>query len=129
MDVAEFVAHNYYKDDTIDGEARVRKLLATPGVYFEGIPDNGIVLVYLTLSDEGLRILKSVKTVDDFKNGFSDRLIQHPGKHIYVFRMVTDGKHTLKELRQLRSKIMRKHNAPSFSWHDNNHVILHTYEV
>lgn len=129
MDIPEFISHNYYKDDTIQGINRVRDILSHPGIYFEGVPDSGLVLVYLTLSDEGLTILKSAKTPDDFKNGFTERLLQHPGKHIYVFRMVADERPTLHLLRQMRTIIMKKHNAPSFSWHDNTHVILHTHEV
>lgn len=129
MEVAEFVAKNYYHDDTDQSINRIRGMLAHPGVYFEGIPERGSVLIYITLSDEGMEILRSAKKVEDFKNGFSERLLNYPGPHIYVFRMVTEGKPTLQYLRELREKIMRKHNAVSFSWHDNNHVVLHTYEA
>lgn len=129
METAEFISKNYYHDDTIQGINKVRSLLSYPGVFYEGIPDNGLILVYITLSDEGLKILQSAKTVEDFDNGFSERLLQHPGHNIYVFRMVAEGKPTLKDLRRLRTRIMKKHNAPSFSWHDDHHVNLHTYRA
>lgn len=129
MDLAEFVAHYWYQDDTKETIDHVREMLAHPGVYSEGIPDNGTVLIYLTLDDEGLRILKSAKKPEDFKRGFTESLLEHPGRHIYVFRMAVDGKPTLQHLRALRSRVLRKHDALSFSWHDNNHVLLHTHEV
>lgn len=129
MEVAEFVAKNYYHDDTLPRVERVRNLLSYPGVFFAGLPDDGLILIYITLSDEGLEILRSATTEEAFKNGFSERLLQYPGDHIYVFRLVSDGKPKLDELRRLRSRIIKKHNARSFSWHDNDRVILHTYEV
>lgn len=129
IDTAEFIARHWYKDDTIENVKRVRELLAYPGIYTEGTPDAGLILVYLTLSDEGLRMLKSAKTPEDFKNGFSETILQHPGEHIYVFRMVSEGHPSLRTLRILRTRIMTKHHATSFSWHDNEHVMLHTYGV
>lgn len=128
MEVAEFIAQKYYHDDTLQEVQRIREMLAHPGVYFEGIPDNGVVLVYITLSDTGLKMLKDATTVDHFKNGFTEKLLAHPGHHIYVFRLVAENKPALHELRHLRTKIMNKHQATSFSWHDDNRVVLHTYE-
>lgn len=129
MEVAEFIAKNYYHNDTLDGIKHVRHVLSYPGTYFEGIPDNGLILVYLTLSDEGLALLKKVQTEADFKNGFTETLFNYPGHHIYVFRMVAEGKPKLEDLRRLRTRIIRKHRAVSFSWHDDSRVMLHTYEV
>lgn len=129
MEVAEFIAKYYYEDETHENIQRVRDLLSYPGIYFAGIPDDGLILVYLTMSDEGLQLLKNLKTPQDFKNGFTEKLLQHPGPHVYVFRMVSDGRHMLRELRRLRAFIMKKHNASSFSWHDNNHILLHTHEA
>lgn len=128
MDVAEFVAHYYYHDDTLEGVKHVQAMLNHSGVYFAGIPDEGLILMYLTVSDEGLEILKSAKNPSDFKNGFSNRLLQYPGKHIYVFRMVAENKPTLLDLRRLRTRIMKRHNATSFHWHDNDRVILHSFK-
>lgn len=129
MHVAEFIAKNYYHDDSLDGIDRVQSLLSVPGVFFEKSPDDSFVLVYLTLSDEGLALLKDVKTESDFKNGLSDTLLQYPGHHIYVFRMVAESRPSLKDLKIMRDHIIKKHNAVSFSWHDDHRVILHTYEV
>lgn len=132
MHVAEFIAKTYYHDDTIDGVERVNRILSHPGIYFIGVPDNGIVLVYLTLSDEGFEILQSKKKQSDFTGTLTQQLLEYPGHHIYVFRMVSEGKPELNTLKALRSLIIRKHNAISFSWHDNDHdnpVVLHTYKV
>lgn len=129
MDVAEFIAKHYYHSDTYEAATRARKLLGYPGVFFAGLPDDGLVLVYLTLSDEGLELLKNVKTEEDFKKGFSETLLTHPGHHIYVFRMVSKDRPTLRDLRRLRTQIIARHNAKTFSWHDDHHIILHTYEV
>lgn len=128
MEVAEFIAKNYYHKDTLEETQRIRDLLAYPGIFFEGIPDDGLIFVYLTLSDEGLNILKKATKPEDFKNGFTETLLRHPGHHVYVFRMVTEGKPKLEDLRRLREKVMNKHNALSFSWHDDHRVLLHTYE-
>lgn len=132
MHVAEFVAKKYYNDDTVEGINRVNKLLSHPGIFFAGVPDSGAVLIYLTLSDEGLDILKSVKRQKDFNSGLTLELLDHPGQHIYVFRLVTDDKVPLDLLRTLRTRIMQKHDAVSFSWHDNNldnPVVLHTHKA
>lgn len=129
MTIPEFIAHNYYKDDTIDGERRVENLISHPGVYYYGTPDDGVMMVYLTLSDEGLDLLRSKKELSDFTPDFSAELLQYPGNHIYVFRLISEGAHRLSDLRKLRSKIMSKHHAVSFSWHDDHSVKLHTYEL
>ena len=127
--VAEFIAKNYYNDDTVTGVQRVQTLLSHPGIYFEGLPDQGLVLVYMLVSDEGLQMLRDLKTPEDFKGGFSDRLMQHPGDNVYVFRIVSEGRPAIDQLRTIRTRIIEKHNAKTFSWHDNQRVILHTYEV
>lgn len=132
MHVAEFIAQKYYHDDTIEAVERVNRILSHPGIFFAGIPDNGVVLVYLTLSDEGLDILKSKTKQSDFNAALTRELLNYPGDHIYVFRIVSDDKPSLHILKILRSQIMRKHRAVSFSWHDNDHdnpVVLHTYKV
>lgn len=132
MHVAEFISKKYYNDDTIDGVERVNRILNHPGIFFAGIPDNGVVLVYLTLSDEGLDILKNKVKQSDFNAAFTRELLNYPGKHIYVFRMVTEDNPSLHTLRNLRHQSMQKHKAVSFSWHDNTHdnpVVLHTYKV
>lgn len=129
MTKAEFIAQQYYKDTSADRVHQVERLLAYPGVHTEGTVENGIILIYLTLSDEGLRLLRDVKTPEDFKNGFSERILEHPGNHIYVFRLVSSNSPKLGELRRLREVIVQKHKAKSFSWHDDDRVILHTYGV
>lgn len=129
MDVAEFIAKYWYKDDTVQEIERVRNLLAYPGIFFDGSPSDGLVLVYLCVSDAGLKMLQDVKTKEDFQNGFTERLLNLPGNNVYVFRIVTDGKPKLLALRHLRTLIMRKCKAKSFSWHDDHHVKLYTYRI
>ncbi len=131
MHIAEFVANKYYKDDTLEGIKRVETLLSHPGVYFAGVPDDGVVLIYMTLSDEGLELLKSKTSQSDFSSSFARELLQHPGHHVYVFRLIVEDHVPLLTLKKLRSRIMQKHNAVSFSWHDDHHdnpVVLHTYK-
>lgn len=129
IDTIKFIAKHYYNDDSLQGIERVDRLLRHSGVHVYGSIADGVIMVYITLSDEGLAILKSVKTEDDFKNGLSDKLMKYPGRNIYVFRLVTEGNPSLDTLRKCREEIVKKHHATRFSWHDNARVQLHTYEV
>lgn len=127
MEVAEFIAKNYYHDDTVQGVTNVRELLSHPGIYYAGIPDDGMMMIYMMVSDEGLRMLQEKTRAEEFTPEFSGELLKHTGNNAYVFRLVSTGIKNLSELRRLRSSIMRRHNAASFSWHDDHQVLLHTY--
>jgi hypothetical protein len=128
--ISEYIAKNYHKDDTIEGARKIDSMLARPGIYYLGSPHEGVILVYMLLSDEGLELLRSYKKQSEFTVALSNKMLEYPGDNVYVFRLVSESKVPLLTLRRLRSQIMQKHNAKSFSWHDNNHdnpVILHTY--
>lgn len=128
-DIAEFVAQNYYHNDTVKGVSEVRDLLSFPGVYSIGIPDDGLVMIYMTLSERGLERLRQVKDESDFTPSLTSELLSHPGKHVYIFRLVSINKPKLHDLRDLREQVIKRHNALSVSWHDDHRVFLHTYEV
>lgn len=128
MDTAEFISREYYKDETVDGAKQIRELMAVPGVYSYGNLDQGFVILYILLSDEGMKILESKKRVSDFTPALSSELLQHPGNHIYAFRCVgtlPPMSIRIKFLKQLTAK----HQAHSICWHDDNpeRVILHRF--
>lgn len=129
MDVAEFVAKNYYNDETLDRINEERALLNHPGVYFKRSPDAELVLIYMALSDNMLAKLRSISDANMFTPAFTSELLSNSGRNIYVFRLVTEGPYRIQTLREMRDSIIKEHNAKTFSWHDDKNVLLHTYEV
>lgn len=127
MDIAELLAKDYYKDDTIDNITEIRRMLGFPGVHVYFSPDH-LIWVYMLLSDEGMAILKSTTQLSDFTANFTNELLAHPGEYIYIFRNLSlDKENHRANLRKAANFLMKKHNSPSISWHDDKRVFLHTF--
>lgn len=127
MDVAERLAKEYYKDDTLERVDGIRRMLSTPGVHFYCSPED-VLWVYLLVSDEGLDLLKKKKEVKEFTKEFSQELLSHPGNHIYIFRsLAPENTSQRAAFRKAAQFIMGKHHAVDISWHDEHQVFMHTY--
>ncbi len=127
IDVAERLAKEYYKDDTVERTEEIRRMLAVPGVHFYVSPED-VLWVYLLLSDEGLELLRSKTDMSSFTSSFSSELLEHPGNHIYIFRSLAPSNVSQRAaFRRAAEVLMNKHNSPDISWHDNDRVYLHTY--
>lgn len=127
MDVAERLAAEYYKDDTMERVDAIRHMLSIPGIHFYCSPEN-VLWVYMLVSDEGLDLLRAKKKVSDFTKDFSEELLSHPGNHIYIFRsLAPENVSQRSAFRRAAQFIMRKHQAIDISWHDDHRVFMNTY--
>lgn len=126
MEITQYIAKHYFKDDTPARAASVERILNVPGVRMFGTPAQGFVALYIEVSDFGVSMLKNMRAEEGLTMPFMLTLLQHTGDNVLVFLCVADG---VLNMRRMYRAFVYSHRPHSLMWVDPKHMFLHEYKV